>query len=257
MGVIDEIVDTVVHGIDSVEAFVNKIRSFGYDSGVSVYYITKRAAEILNVKKKQLKIYPDTSKRLSMLFPDMNLSNIRIIKDATLPANIFNSEIKGMTFENRIYLAVSEAQYNYSNFLLLIHEMIHIKQIRNFGETDFAGEYGKEFLDAGGYGEKMKLEAEAYGYVSKLICCAFDPQFYYMAHLKDCLSQDDPIWDMRAFAHFLDDGIIAGLQSHQDFCAKKYLEKYPDLINAFGADNYPAAFRHWLEYGIDEKRIGV
>lgn len=239
----DDLVDKAVHGLGSV-------------AGVSVYYTAKRACEILNVDKHKLPIYKDTAKRLGRIFPGMKFSGVRVVKEAILPANLFNSSIAGMTFDDTIYLSRKDAQYDYQGFLVLIHETVHVKQIQSMGEATFATKYGQQFVDCGGYNDKMPLENEAYSLGRKIVSRTFNPDYYLRSQLSDCLSKTDPIWEMRAFAHYLDVGIEQGLQSHPEFCVKQYLEKYPDLLAAFGSNNYPAAFHHWLAYGIDEGRLG-
>ncbi|WP_372658612.1 lectin [Hydrogenophaga sp.] len=56
--------------------------------------------------------------------------------------------------------------------------------------------------------------------------------------------------------HWLVYGIKQGLQSSPDFHVKAYLDRYPDLQNAFGQDNYAAALVHWIENGKREGRDG-
>lgn len=59
--------------------------------------------------------------------------------------------------------------------------------------------------------------------------------------------------------HYQDWGIYEG---RQKFCAPRitdqeaqcYLDRYPDLQNAFGADSWVLAKKHWFEFGFGEGR---
>lgn len=57
-----------------------------------------------------------------------------------------------------------------------------------------------------------------------------------------------------ALQHWLDDGFELGRQGSADVSIVSYLNRYPDLQNAFGIDNYDAAFDHWMNSGEDEGR---
>jgi len=139
----------------------------GFAGGVLGFYLSKALASMVNLRKKANKISPDTVVRLTDLFPEMSFSDIRIVCNAWLPAHIFNRSIEGMTFHNRIYITHRDVQNNLPGFLLLVHELVHIRQIRERGEFVFACKYGAQFLRNGGYSDKMPYEHEAYEFVDK------------------------------------------------------------------------------------------
>ncbi|MBN2273975.1 MAG: DUF4157 domain-containing protein [Bacteroidales bacterium] len=140
----------------------------GYVAGFLVYYACKASARIVNFRKPSHRISPETSTLLKTLFAGMTLDNVIVISNAWLPAHIFNRSIEGMTFRNRIYIAHRYRPEYHHNLMLLIHEIVHVRQIRNQGETVFACKYGVQFLHNRGYGAGMPLEKEAYEFVERL-----------------------------------------------------------------------------------------
>jgi hypothetical protein len=146
-------------------SFIWKIA--GVAGGILGFYTSKALACIVNLRKKAHKISPETAERLKLLFPEMPLGKIRIICNAWLPAHLFNRSIEGMTFHNRIYVTHPEIEHNYAGFMLLLHELVHVRQIGESGEFIFACKYGEQFLINGGYSEKMPFENEAYEFVDK------------------------------------------------------------------------------------------
>jgi hypothetical protein len=150
---------------DEFPSFLLKIA--GVAGGILGFYTSKALAYVVNLRKKAHKISPETAKRLNIFFPGMPFSKIRIICHAWLPAHLFNRSIEGMTFQNRIYVTHHEIEHNYAGFMLLLHELVHVRQIRESGEFIFACKYGEQFFSHGGYSEKMPFENEAYEFVDK------------------------------------------------------------------------------------------
>eukprot|EP00823_Brevimastigomonas_motovehiculus_P008153 TRINITY_DN7427_c0_g1_i1.p1 TRINITY_DN7427_c0_g1~~TRINITY_DN7427_c0_g1_i1.p1 ORF type:complete len:442 (+),score=106.78 TRINITY_DN7427_c0_g1_i1:52-1377(+) len=60
----------------------------------------------------------------------------------------------------------------------------------------------------------------------------------------------------QAKIHWLTFGMKEGRQACGSFHSIQYLNRYEDLKKAFGSD-YQAAIQHYLEKGIQEKRIGI
>ncbi|MGZ3240692.1 MAG: lectin, partial [Burkholderiaceae bacterium] len=56
--------------------------------------------------------------------------------------------------------------------------------------------------------------------------------------------------------HWSANGFNEGRQGSFEFSARDYLNRYPDLQQAFGPNNYAAALDHWLTSGINEGRQG-
>jgi len=150
-------------------AFWNYFKEFIFGAvGVIVYYVAKASASMVNCHKKQLQIQPDIKDKIVSFFPTIDLNKVRIIKNATLPANWFErpKHTDGMTFGRKIYLKEKSPQFDNVGLMLLLHELIHVKQIKEIGECKFAGRYGKEFVKFGYY--NMPLEKEAYDFVSRI-----------------------------------------------------------------------------------------
>lgn len=81
--------------------------------------------------------------------------------------------------------------------------------------------------------------------------------WYYLDLYQDVA--DSPFFGRdagQAVRHYRHWGIKEGRSPNPFFMAKDYLSRYPDLVNAFGSDNYEAALKHWIQFGIDEGRRG-
>jgi hypothetical protein len=139
----------------------------GCTGGQIIYFSAKALAEVLNVSRKQIALWPDTKKIMKHLFPDLNLSNIRFQNKCTLPGNWFNSNVNAMTFGYRIFHKDKDLQQSWQKLSVLMHELVHVDQLRkrNNDEAAFACDYGKGFLQGGSY-LKNPMEKEAYDFVS-------------------------------------------------------------------------------------------
>jgi len=137
-------------------------------AGIVVYYTAKASARIVNCHKKRVQIEPTIKNKIVSIFPTIDINKVRIIKNATLPANWFErpKRTDGMTFGRNIYIKDKSLQFDQGGIRLLLHELIHVKQISEFGECKFAARYGKEFVKFGYY--NMPLEKEAYDFASKI-----------------------------------------------------------------------------------------
>jgi hypothetical protein len=136
--------------------------------GVLIYNTAKASTALINLNKKQTLISPDTVKRLKIYFPLMDLGSVRIIENAVLPANWFQGPdtVEAMTFGRNIYSIKSKLQDDIDGIKILVHELVHVQQILDLGETGFAARYGEEFM---GYGYfNMPLEREAYDFVANI-----------------------------------------------------------------------------------------
>jgi hypothetical protein len=228
------------------------IKGFGRGAGLSVYAVAKKTAEVMNRSKKKYKLSAETKIRLEAFFIGIDFDSIQIVEEASLPANMFKDNIAGMTFGHTIYTIYKNSQEEYFALFNLIHELVHVEQIELLGEHEFAGKYGEQFVNSGGYGEKMPFEAEAYGFVRNI---PFEP-FYYMNQYPEV---KELVKDKKedAFLHWLDYGILQDKQASRNFKPSAYLTKNPDVERICGKGNYKAAIRHWLRKGIKEGRKGI
>jgi hypothetical protein len=78
----------------------------------------------------------------------------------------------------------------------------------------------------------------------------FDWDFYY-DNAPDVVRAKVDLVD-----HWRANGFNEGRQGSLEFSARDYLNRYPDLRQAFGPNNYPAALQHWLDHGMAEGRQG-
>lgn len=149
-------------------SIMNTLRNLGgCVGGQLVYQQAKDAARIRNINRRARALTPETICRLQGLFPRLNLSRVRFYINASLPPNWFTSanNVDGMTFGYRIYFKRSRIQRSESGLRLLIHELVHVDQIRRRGgsELQFACDYGMGFLSSGNY-RQNPLEVEAYNF---------------------------------------------------------------------------------------------
>lgn len=80
----------------------------------------------------------------------------------------------------------------------------------------------------------------------------FDTNFYSdkYSDLKKAFGNNS----LNLRSHFLTFGINEGRSASKIFDASYYLSHNPDLINAFGANNYASAYKHFVNYGYKETR---
>lgn len=101
-------------------------------------------------------------------FPALDLAAVRVCRNASLPPNWFvRSGVAGMAFGNAIFLALDDYTRSARGLRLLMHELVHVDQVRRLGgERAFACAYGRGYLAGGGY-RGNPLEEEAYAFVAK------------------------------------------------------------------------------------------
>ncbi len=115
---------------------------------------TKRLAELANRNLTPRPLEQRTQQMLREIFPELDVENIRLRTGCRLPANSFKKtgSIYGMTFGYDIYWRNQVLNENDAHQLvMLIHEVKHVDQVREYGGLDgFACEYGKGYLAGGG-----------------------------------------------------------------------------------------------------------
>lgn len=221
--------------------------------GLILYNGAKGAAKTINVGKSANPLPDLTRARLEWLFPTVDVGRVRIIQGANLPANWFvqPNSIDAMTFGWEIYMKTEgDVENDYNNLLILTHELVHVRQIRDLGEGEFARRYGEQWEQSGGYSDSMPLENEAYSFASNI---PFDP-VYYLNQYPDVNAAVNGSFG-GALNHWLYFGVNEGRQSAPYFFANAYLAKNADLQQA-GLD-IGGAVRHWMEFGHAEGRIAT
>lgn len=139
----------------------------GCEGGKAIYFGARTSAQVLNAFKQTNKLKTATKARFKPLFPKLDLDRVRVRPDCILPGNWFKSGVKAMTFGYTIYCKGSHMQSTDAKLNILMHELVHVDQIRRRGndESRFACDYGKGYLAGGGYMENP-LEIEAYDFVT-------------------------------------------------------------------------------------------
>ena len=76
-----------------------------------------------------------TIDRLQPLFPTVDLRDVRIKTRCRLPSNRFreSGSIYAMTFGSTIYFRDELDEQNPRHLVHLIHELVHVDQVRRFG----------------------------------------------------------------------------------------------------------------------------
>ena len=119
----------------------------------SAFRETKRSAQIVNVRRRRRGLLLPTQDMLRQLFPDLDVSRIRVRDRCRLPANRFQPDgsIYAMTFGYTIYWRDPLDENKPSDLVKLIHEVVHVDQVRRYGGEDgFACAYGRGYLEGGG-----------------------------------------------------------------------------------------------------------
>lgn len=147
------------------------IRSFleehgGCAGGRLIYYAAQTTVQLANWTRDKHRISAETRARLQPLFPELDLDKVEYKMCCSLPGNWFTSadEVEAMTFGYMLYFKDSDVEQTTSGLNTLMHELVHVEQVRRLGsEHAFACEYGIGYL-AGGY-RNNPLEEEAYDFV--------------------------------------------------------------------------------------------
>ncbi len=233
----------------------------GCAGGIAIYDTANLAAKASNIGRERKTLKPEIKSRLKLLFPKIDFGRVRFLVDAQLPPNWFKEGVAGMTFGHTIYFKGHDIQKTVGGLELLIHELVHVNQVRARGdsplvgdkaERQFACDYGKGYLKAGSY-EKNPLEKEAYDFAASLNLPVFNSKFYLGQYPDLQRAFGNTNYDSAA-AHWILWGINEGRRSSRAFDVSFYLSQHSDLQAAFGSTNYLAAIEHWLQHGIKEGR---
>ncbi len=162
---------------DALGIAKRRVVPVGCALGQSVFAETKRSAQIVNIARPRRPLHAETIARLKPLFPDLDLTKIQVRTRCRLPSNRFRQtgSIYAMTFGYSIFWRDELDESNPNDLVKLIHEIVHVDQVRRRGsESAFACEYGRGYIDGGGalpayirdptaY-HRNPLEAEAYSF---------------------------------------------------------------------------------------------
>lgn len=156
----------------------SRVVPIGCSTGKRAIRETKRSAQLANLTRSSEPLKQGTQEMMRQLFPDLDVSQIRVRRGCRLPANRFDEQgsIYAMTFGNTIYWRDKELdETDPVDLVKLIHEVMHVEQNRRLGgEAEFACAYGEGYLQGGGDVPKRirnptayhrnPLEAEAYNF---------------------------------------------------------------------------------------------
>jgi len=171
---------TVRSVADALGVAPARVDPIGCDLGQRIYRETRRAAVIVNLARRPRPLGAATVARLQPLYPDTDLSTVRIRTRCRLPANRFadRGDIYAMTFGTTIFFRDEFDEDDPRDLIGLIHELVHVDQSRRLGgESAFSCEYGRSYLRGGGelpayiddptdY-HRNPMESEAYTFESR------------------------------------------------------------------------------------------
>ena len=153
---------------------------FGCALGRNVYRETERACRIVNVLRPRRPLSVTTIARLDPWFPEVDLGAVRVCTRCRLPPNRFreSGHIYAMTFGSTIYWRDELDERDPNDLVRLMHELVHVDQVRRHGgESAFACAYGEGYLSGGGQVpahidrptayHRNPLEAEAYAFEAR------------------------------------------------------------------------------------------
>lgn len=157
-----------------------KVVPVGCMLGQTVFTEAKRSAQIVNVMRRSQPLHAATITRLKPLFADLDIENVKVRTRCRLPSNRFrqSGQIYAMTFGYTIYWRDELDETKPDDLVKLIHELVHVDQVRRIGgESAFACEYGRGYIEGGGtlpayiddvtaY-HRNPMEAEAYTFDSQ------------------------------------------------------------------------------------------
>ena len=129
----------------------------GCTLGIAVYYADKALMKSTNPGKKK-KLKPMVKEIMSEFFSDVDLDKVRLRFNSTLLAY---GVPKAMVFGHTIYWRSSSFDAcEEADMALLMHELVHVRQFENDGETKFACKYGTGVVSQQKY-ELIPYEREA------------------------------------------------------------------------------------------------
>jgi hypothetical protein len=141
------------------------IRAVGCMAGVLAYAAARTACRIRNAGRRRLSLPAEVVRRFAPLFPALDLTRVRVCPGASLPPNWLGPRVfraDGITFGNEIFVVADDPFANRRALRLLLHELVHVDQVRRLGgERAFACAYGRGYVEGGSYRENP-LEREAY-----------------------------------------------------------------------------------------------
>ncbi|MHA2279189.1 MAG: hypothetical protein ACXAC2_25700, partial [Candidatus Kariarchaeaceae archaeon] len=173
-----KLIEKIVYFIGNViTTIIDLIAKLGACLAGKVAYSFAKNANILENLGKHITPLPTSFKdRLPRVFGSTKFEEVMIVENAILIANFFGGSKKGMTFGNVfwygmpclavIFLVGSFDQNKFTDRRLLVHELVHVKQLRRFGYSDsnFACAYGIGYYEGGFSYENNPLEVEAYSF---------------------------------------------------------------------------------------------
>lgn len=148
---------------------LNSTRIAGCAAGTLVYGLARTACHARNLHRPRERLPAAVLTLMRPHFPALDLGAVRVCRNASLPPNWFppGRDVAGMAFGNVIFLALDDYTRSARGLRLLMHELVHVDQVRRAGgERAFACAYGRGYLEGGGY-RGNPLEEEAYAFVAR------------------------------------------------------------------------------------------
>ncbi len=142
-----------------------RVEPLGCALGQTIYREAKRSSQLVNVRRRPRPLQPSTVAELAPLFPGLDLTTVLIRTRCRLPANRFDptGSTYAMTFGSTIYWRDELDEQQPDHIVKLLHELVHVDQVRRLGgERPFACEYGRGYVAGGGEVPDYLRHANAY-----------------------------------------------------------------------------------------------
>jgi hypothetical protein len=125
----------------------------GCQGGIAVYSAAQTLCVSRNTTNPARTLRPETVATLQCILPQLDFTKIRYKTQCSLPANWYpGGHTAAMTFGNTIYIKGGFNRTDPDDFLLMLHECVHVAQYQRWGESShvFACNYGQGYLAGGG-----------------------------------------------------------------------------------------------------------
>ncbi|HEX5938885.1 MAG TPA: DUF4157 domain-containing protein [Dehalococcoidia bacterium] len=134
---------------------------YGVAAVVAYFVYILPAVTLLNLRRPREPLTDATRVVMLMFFPQLDLTRVMVIDEATLP---WPRPRRAITLGRTIYVRNSFDQATSRDRRLLLHELVHVDQYRRMGTAGFIWAYGRALAEAGSY-RKNALEVEAFVFV--------------------------------------------------------------------------------------------
>jgi hypothetical protein len=135
-------------------------RFLGCILGIPLSFAGKWLTRAANLHRVEQRVSPELSARLAAMFPNLDLSKVRIKDHANMPVR---RQYVAIAFGYRVFFRHTYNENDLRFLRLLIHELVHAEQVHRLGgQVRFACVYFAGHFAAGYDGNPLEEEARAF-----------------------------------------------------------------------------------------------